>query len=520
MQMLNTPFKTQYQMKKKIIFTTIGLLAICFSCNDNILDKTNPNEFTPDTFYKTDAQIVGAVNAVYSSLQSLDLVCREYFFVHDLRSDDMGSGGGQLETPRAQLLNGTHDPANSLLLSVWTGWYRLIHQANQVIENVSIAEDPVTEEMKTRVIGEAKFLRGWAYFDLVVLFGGVPLMDEYAKGPGEDKPRASVDEVYALIISDLEDAINSLWLKGEYDAANIGRANKRAAQAMLARVHMQRGEYALAKPLLVDIVNSGEFNTWKQVPYIENFREELEFNDESLFEVAFSYDFGGSSWDGTGQGTQTETTFRGQEYGPNAWRNVIPSVALLNEYEKTSKGDPKDDPRYQDSFYFIGDTYFNNTRTLTDMQGNDPKISWKKYQRIYKAADEEQRSGINMRVIRYTEVLLNLAECENALGNDPDAIDLLNEVRSRDGVDMPPYPTANYPVNSPEEVFRAIMHERRVELAGEQIRDKDLVRWRNLGKLGTEPIPYYEPKHALAPIPQREIDSNSEISQADQNPGF
>jgi hypothetical protein len=154
------------------------------------------------------------------------------------------------------------------------------------------------------------------------------------------------------------------------------------------------------------------------------------------------------------------------------------------------------------------------------MQGNDPKISWKKYQRIYKAADEEQRSGINMRVIRYPEVLLNLAECENALGNDADAIDLLNEVRSREGVEMPPYPTANYPVNSPAEVFRAVMHERRVELAGEQIRDKDIVRWRNLGKLGAEVIPYYEPKHALAPIPQREIDSNSEISQADQNPGF
>src|SRR5690606_26133936 len=135
---------------------------------------------------------------------------------------------------------------NSLLTSVWRGWYRLIHQANQVIENVSIAEEPVTEAMKTRVVGEAKFLRGWAYFDLVVLFGGVPLMDTYAKGIGEDKPRASVDDVYALIISDLEEAIAALPLKSEYDAANVGRANKQAAQAMLARAHMQRGNYALA----------------------------------------------------------------------------------------------------------------------------------------------------------------------------------------------------------------------------------------------------------------------------------
>jgi starch-binding outer membrane protein, SusD/RagB family len=498
----------------------IGMLAFCLSCNDNILDKKNPNEFTPDTFYKNDTQIVGAVNAAYSSLQSLELFCREYFFVHDLRSDDMGSGGGQLETPRAQLLNGTHDPSNSLLASVWKGWYRVIHQANQVIDNVPLATDPVTEEMKTRVLGEAKFLRAMAYMDLVVLFGGVPLMEHYATALGEDKPRATVDEVYALIISDLTSAIESLPLKSEYDDANIGRASKEAAQALLARAHMQRGNYDLAKPLLLEIINGGAFNAWKNIPYIENFREELEFNAESLFEVAFSYDFGGSSWDGSGQGTQTEVTFRGQEYGPTAWRNVIPSVSLLGEYEKVSKGDPKDDPRYTDSFYQIGDAYHNNTKIITNMQGNDPKISWKKYQRIYKAADEEARSGINMRVIRYTEVLLNLAECENALGNDDEAIDLLNEVRSRVGVEMPPYPTANYPVNTPAEVFRAIVHERRVELAGEQIRNRDILRWRGLGKLTTEPISYFAPKHALAPIPQQEIDNNAVLSQADQNTGF
>src|SRR5690606_9652373 len=155
-----------------------------------------------------------------------------------------------------------------------------------------------------------------------------------------------------------------------------------------------------------------------------------------------------------------------------------PSVSLLNEYEKVDKGDAKDDPRYDDSFYFIGDKYFNGTKTITDMQGNDPKISWKKYQSIYKFETEDSRSGINMRVMRYAEVLLNMAECENALGNDPEAIGYLNEVRSRVGVEMPPYPTANYPVDSPAEVFRAIMHERRVELAGEQIRNRDILHWR------------------------------------------
>jgi hypothetical protein len=354
-----------------------------------------------------------------------------------------------------------------------------------------------------------------------VVFGGVPLMDTYAKKIGEDEPRATEAEVYTLIIADLEHAIANLPAKADYDASNKGRANKEAAQNLLARVYMQRGEYAKAQPLLAAIINGGVFNTWKTIPYIENFREEREFNDESLFEVAFTLAFGGSSWDASGQGTNTEVTFRGQEYGPTAWRNLIPSISLLNEYEKISKGDTKDDPRYNDSFYFIGDKYFNNAKTITDMQGNDPKISWKKYQNIYHAETEDQRSGINMRVMRYTEVLLNMAECENALGNDPDAIDYLNEVRSRAGVDMPPYPTANYPANSPAEVFRAIVHERRVELAGEQIRNRDILRWRKLGKLTSEPISYFNPnKHALAPIPQQEIDSNAKLTQADQNPGY
>jgi tetratricopeptide (TPR) repeat protein len=500
-------------MKRKFILSLIGILLFTLSCNDNILDKANPNEFTPDSFYKNGDQIVGAVNAVYSSLQSLDLFCREYFFLHDMRGDDVAAGGGQLETHRLQLLEGNHDASNGVLMQVWRGWYRLIHQANQVIENAPNASENVTEELKLRVVGEAKFLRALAYFDLVTIWGGVPLMDKYAKAIGEDKPRASASDVYGLIISDLETAIANLPLKGAYNDSNVGRANKEAAQNLLARVYMQRGQYDLAEPLLAAIINGGAFNEWKDIPYIENFREENEFNAESLFEVAFTEANGGSSWDASGQGTQTEVTFRGQEYGPNAWRNLIPSASLMEEYEKVADGDPKNDPRYNDSFYFIGDTYDNGTRVLENW-------GWKKYQKIYKAENEDQRSGINMRVMRYAEVLLNMAEVQNALGNDPDAIDYLNEVRSREGVEMPPYPTANYPVNSPAEVFRAIVHERRVELAGEQIRNRDILRWRALGKLPSDPIGYYSDKHALAPIPQQEINSNAVLTEADQNPGW
>jgi hypothetical protein len=128
---------------------------------------------------------------------------------------------------------------------------------------------------------------------------------------------------------------------------------------------------------------------------------------------------------------------------------------------------------------------------------------------------------MNMRLIRYADVLLLLAEAENELGNIPAAVDYLNQVRSRPSVDMPPYPTAQYPVNSKAEVFRAVAHERRVELAGEQVRNFDILRWRKQNKLAAEPISYFTAnKYELLPIPQDEISNNAKLSQADQNPGY
>lgn len=487
------------------------------SCDDSVLDQTNPNQLSIDTYYKTDKQLISAVNAVYTSWQPTDMVGREWFFLHDLRADDMQAGGGQLETPRAQILNGNHDAANPVILSVWRGLYRVVHQSNLVIENASAASGPgITEAVKNRVIGEAKFHRGWAYFDLVSMWGGVPLMVAAAQVPEDTQGRASEEQVYDQIESDLLDAVAKLPLS--YNSSEVGRATQGAARAMLARVYMQQGNFADARTQLTAIIQSNLYSLIDN--YVENFREEREFNAESLFEISFTTAFGGSNWANDGSGQTNEISFRGQEYGPNAWRNLIPSNELLAEYETTAKGDGKDDPRFAASFYQIGDTYNNGQSTLTSMQGVDPKISWKKYQRIYKYPTEDSRSGINHRIIRYADVLLMLAECENELGNQALAIEQLNKVRSRPGVEMPSYPTANYPCDSQAEVFRAIVHERRVELAGEQVRNRDILRWVKLGKMEA-PMSYFDPeKHTLLPIPQTEINNNSKIGQGNQNPGY
>ena len=148
-------------------------------------------------------------------------------------------------------------------------------------------------------------------------------------------------------------------------------------------------------------------------------------------------------------------------------------------------------------------------------------VSWRKYSVIYKIDNGYAQSGINMRIMRYADVLLLLAECENELGNSAAAVSLINQVRARKSVDMPPLPTKNYPTGTKDQVFDAIMHERFVELAAEQIRNFDILRWRKNNKLKTEPISYFQKgKHELLPIPQSEIDNSAALDLKDQNPGY
>lgn len=506
---------------KKIVVLTFSMVFLIFtSCNDEILDKTNPNQLSTETYYKSADQVVAATNAIYAALQGNNLYNREYFFLHDLLSDDCQSGGPQLEAPRAQVLNHVFDGSNKLVNDVWRGLYRVIGRANQVIENVPDADELVPEATKTQSIAQAHFLRAWAYFDLVSLWGEVPIITEVITTPEGISRAESEDAVYSLIFEDLRIAAQDLPLKSEYSPSEYGRATKGAAQALAARAYLFRGEYQAARDSLAKVILSEEYSLVDR--FLDNFQEENENNAESVFEIQFTEEFGeGGAWTGEGEGI-AEITFRGQEYGPNAWRNVIPSNSIVEEFEKVEDGAAKDDPRYEYSFYAIGDLFNQGRDTLDvgDVQGDTSVPSWKKYQMIYKRENENLSSGINFRVIRYADVLLMMAECENELSGPAAALPYINQVRARADVDMPPYPTALYPCTNQAEMFDAIVHERRVELAAEQIRNRDIRRWRRLGKLDSEPISGFEPRYDLLPIPLVEIDNNSALTNEDQNPGY
>jgi len=228
-------------------------------------------------------------------------------------------------------------------------------------------------------------------------------------------------------------------------------------------------------------------------------------------------------------------TVRNQEYSPIAWRNLIPSDRYLNEFENTLTGAAKSDPRFKMSVYQTGDLFNNGNSTLTDamqngnksvLRGDSVKISYRKFTLIYKhgVGGDRAGGGINQRIIRYADVLLMLAECENEANNFGAAVGYLNQVRDRASVLMPHYPTAQYPTTTKDQVTKAIMYERTVELGDEEVRDRDILRWRKKGYFTTDPLKYFRPnRDELLPIPQQEIDNNPKLADGGlpkQNAGY
>ncbi len=507
------------------IFITV-LLCVGFQFCDKKLNQTDENRPTTESYFKTAAELQAGVNAAYSAMRAPGLVGREWFFLHDTRSDEVTAGGGQLEAPRREMLEQpTPATSNFVMTSVWQAAYVLINRANLVISKAADVTD--NPSLRDRVLGEAKFLRAWAYFELVSQWGAVPLYTAPVSGATDYKDKSPEADLYTLIIGDLTDAVQKL--PASYGSADRGRATKGAANALLGRVLMQKGDYAGAKTALLAVVNSGLYSLTSN--FLDNYLEETELNSESIFEVMF-FDRGDNNfnWGGypSGDGASVPvSTVRNQEYCPVAWRNLIPSNSFLNEFENTATGAAKTDPRYKFSVYETGDLYHNGTETMTDGQQNGnssvvngvtKKVSWRKFMLLYKEGlttlpGEVNNAGFhpggnNQRIIRYAEVLLMLAECEAEAGTLPAAVGYLNQIRARPSVAMPAYPTAQFPTATKNNVLKAIMHERMVELGDEELRNIDILRWRAKGYF---PSIVADPKAgqvSLLPIPQAERDAN------------
>jgi len=494
---------------RKIKFT-IAILSGIFlinSCDTKDLELTNPNQLSPETFFSTPNQVKASVDATYATLQTIGLYARHYFFALDLMGQE-AKGNPQLEGNKAPFQNFSFNSGSDIIQFYWEACFIGISRCNFVLDNEerinALPEAILSTEMKNKYLAEAHFMRAYYYFLLVKRFGDLPI---YRTGTIEGAARSPKAEVYALIEEDLNFAAENLRSK---TVEQVGRATKEAAYAHLGKVLLYQQKYDAAL-LAFDQVTG--YSLEPAGSFYNNFMEETEHGVESIFEVEFNDDFGtGNMWDAqnNAQGTgSAEATLRGQEYGNKSWFNVYPSDELLDEYEPG-------DTRFGDTFYVPGSTWAGGTMGPADFVagGNTRRAGWKKYQNYYRQENEGNQSSINFKVMRYADVLLMKAECENKRpgGSQAAAIDYIRQVRTRAGL------TTNISTD-PALVFEAIKHERMVEFAGEQLRFDDIIRW-GLASTELDGTGFQVGKHELWPIPDRETSSNPLITPANNNPNY
>jgi len=472
-------------MKNTFIYPFFIIALITLSaCSEDFIDLAPLSEPNANNFYKTAEDINQAVIAAYDILQDGDLYGGNGFdHFMEVRSDNTyndnttQSGGAQ-----AAFDNFNLDPTNARLNGAWGSCYRGIQRCNIVLARIdAIDMDATSRAIRT---GEVQFIRALLYFNMVRIWGDVPLILDEVENPFDafDHVRNTTDEVYAQIIRDLQSAITNL--PTSYDADNLGRATRGAAQTLLGKVYLTRQQYQEAVNVLEEVINSGIYQLLDDFAAV--FDVNNENNAESIFEVQFQ-----SETFGEGNGSTPP-------FDPSDANNR-PSPDILQLF--VDNNDPRLNPSVDTSSSGLP---FSAKRL--DIRGGDGTF------------------GYNTMVLRYADVLLMAAEALNELGyNNGNAFDYLNQVRTRAGV--PTYTTSDLPN---QESFReAIAKERRLELAFENHRWFDLLRTgkalevmqKHTSGVTASALPFsIAAFQLLYPIPQAQIDASG--GKLTQNTGY
>lgn len=444
---------------KKIFYTFFILMFIVTGCGEDFLNLLPETNVVSETFYVTETDFTQAVNASYAPLQPI--FKSQFWSIAEMRSDNTSYQHNTSDASgfaRNEIDEFREQDDNSELAAFFNNSFIGIARCNVILDKIGTAT--LSEEFKNKTRGQVLFLRGMYYFNLVRVFGDVPLILKEIKSLSEaytNATRATPTEVYQQIKTDLDAAAG--LLPASYTAAgDKGRATKGAALTFLAKVHMTLGNYNDAVPLLRTVKTLG----YDLMPsYADNYDITKENNIESIFEVQyfsstsvdeasdFAYVF--APWN-SAKDIVTPGVYSGSASGWN-----LPTQNMLDAYET---GDLRKD-------ISIG-TYVKDAATIY-------------YVKKYTTATTVQgKTDSNWPVIRYADVLLMLAECLNEAGYvaDGEAFDLLNEVRDRAGLADKTSNNADVAlrVATQDEFRAAIAQERRVELAFENHRWFDLVR--------------------------------------------
>ena len=483
---------------KKIYISMFVLSAYFVSgCSNDYLDVDQTESIsTKDiALFNNNEGAATFVTAIYSKFLDWNMTSFSWIGLSSIASDDAdkGSSPGDTGSDKDVMDALTYNASSPSTSEIFAANYEGINRCNQALSIIPQL-DQANPALRARLLGEAKFLRAFMYFTLVKTYGGVPIVD-HLPNPSSDEDRImqltrkTSAEVYALIESDLNDAIAALPNKSEYAAAEKGRASKGAAYALLAKVNLYQENWQ-------KVVDNCNLVTGYSVVsnYASMFRLAGENDSESIFEIQ-----GTGSIPAKGiQGYSATQGARGA--GGWGWGFNTPSQSLVNAYEA---GDVRKDA----TIIFAGTTLYDGRVVPTTVE--NPRYNYKAYSSAFTDGWE---TDVNIKYLRYAEVILMKAEALNELNQTSDAIPLLNQIRSRAGL-------ANTTAVSQAAVRTAIWKERRVEMAFEHDRFFDLVRTgQAAAAFAIDGKTFVTGKHEVFPLPQSFITQANGLSI--QNLGY
>lgn len=528
-------------MKNITIITGLLLVLITAgSCKKDLLNTSPTGKYNEDNFWESEAAVEAALSGCYSPLTE-----------DGLFGGDATPLWEETATPNAfnysnamgfnLIAEGRHQSSDDgIIPQRWHDSYKGIGRCNAFLANVDRVE--MSESTKTRMKGEAFFLRGLYYFMLENYYGGVPLILEKPNLDTQaDLPRNTREEVVVQIIKDLDEAAAILPAK-KYTGGNVGRATKGAALALKARVLLYE-----ASPLFNA---SNDLNKWKTAAdaakavvdlagtgyglydnYRELFLPQNENNKEVIFDVQYIFPGLGTSFDLIGKQYNTNAPLLGlaQAY---QMKNGRPTSDPLSGYDPNNPYANRD-PRLYGTIFYPGDVLME--QVVDEDRFAVTGFGMKKYT-IYDrgpapAGMSDLKSGqseTNFIVLRYADILLSYAEALNEFsGPSLEVYNALNKVRQRPSVNMP----AILPVPVPhtkEQLREIIRYERRIELGGEGLYYNDIRRWKTAEVVLNAPIRAYDgsqievrtfdaQRDYFWPIPLAQRDLNPALGQ---NPNY
>jgi hypothetical protein len=486
----------------------LALIGGMTACNDQ-LDVQNPNNQTTYDFGNSESELQEAVIACYNRIRLEGTFARVGYTLDAVRGDEVWNSSQQWYLEYDNLNSpGTIGIGDEW---IWRDCYHVVNRTNFVLSKVNGVKMP--EASYNQIAGQALFLRSLAYYQLATYYQTVPLITDYASYSDINTMYASndtQDEVFDQIEADLTKAMQILPSRDKGGEWAKGRATSGAAAGYLARALMFRHKYSEANIVLKDII-AGKYGHYElTADYGDNFREgsAYENNKESLFEVQFlDYGTGGTDEEWTPvnisaeatQGHAVESNYASQELG--SWGDLAGSPWLYNLFKKENSTDGRLDPRlywtlvtYENEYsaykgmktaaYPNGDprsnTIYKKDITATPLSNNaQGGISIAKFtnarNNIYSSITNGLHCGVNLRLMRYSDVLLRAAECENEInGPNQTAIDYINIVRRR--VALKDLKVSDFP--SADALFEQIANiERPKEFGCENGRGIDLLRW-------------------------------------------